>query len=353
MRTTIYLHNGDAKTGTSFIQNFLDVNRARLFSEHQCLYPNFNADNINEGRCHNHAPYYNTIKHNQKKFINDLEKLESFIQRHEIDKVILSNEAWFLQKEDIEVFTKILESFEYFELKTISYLRRVDLWFESAWKQWGLKQYKSCEEFSELPLIQDRYKGILNYLEQWAEAIGQENVIVRPYEKQQLPKGLVQDFMTVLGINYDSYVWNKTENTNLSSNTGFHRDVLEMLHYCQDLFTDIHDNHLFDLFSNLLTEEFQKEPFKEYALISPQRRLDIINNNLPYEKQIAEKFMGRENGTIFYDPLPDPNEPWQLYEGLDLKKVIPIIIKMIDQNNQLIMNNKRIIALIHNRSVDN
>jgi len=344
--TTLIIHNGDAKTGTSYIQNFLDVNRSILFSEHQTLYPNFNAEDLSKGRCHNHALWYNRVKQNPQQFADDLNKLSKFVQSNDVKNVIISNEAWFLQKADIEVLLNLSKGPEPFQLKTISYLRRVDFWFESAWKQWGIKQFDSCDEFSELPLIQERFKGILNHLEDWAQALGYENVIVRPYEKQQLTHGLVHDFITALGMDHDATQWNPTEATNLAANTGFNRDVLEMLHYCRNLFTDIHDNRLFDLFSDLLTENFQKKPFEDYALVSPQQRLNMINNNLPYEKQIAEKFMGRENGTVFHDPLPNPNEPWQPYEGLTLEKALPILVTMIDSNNQKQLENRRLLSQI-------
>lgn len=242
-----------------------------------------------------------------------------------------------------------MDNFEVFELKTISYLRRVDLWFESAWKQWGLKQNISCEEFSEFFLIQERYKGILSHLNQWAEIIGIENVIVRPNEKQQLPNGLLHDFFNVIGINYDAHSWNEPEDKILATNRGFNRDVLEMLHYCQNLFKDVHDNHLFDLFSELLTEEFQKKPFEDYALLSPQRRLEIINKNFPYEQQIAKIFMERESGRVFLDQLPNIEQPWQPYEGLTLENAIPIIITMINSNNRIQRENQRKLNLINKK----
>ena len=165
-----------------------------------------------------------------------------------------------------------------------------------------------------------------------------KNIIIRPYEKIQLPKGLINDFVNSIGLDFEAHIWNNTENKNFASNTGFNRDILEILHYYQDLFSEVHDNHLFDLFSTLLYKEFHKIPFEDYALLSPQMRFDVVKKNLPYEKQIAEKYMGQTGEGIFYDPLPDSKEPWKPYEGLDLKKVIPIIINMIDENNKLIMD---------------
>jgi len=40
------------------------------------------------------------------------------------------------------------------------------------------------------------------------------------------------------------------------------------------------------------------------------------------------------------DPLPDPSEPWQPYEGLTLEKAIPIVVKMIEEQHRLIRENE-------------
>jgi len=348
---SIYLHTGDSKTGTSLIQNFLDVNRKKLFTDYQCLYPNFGEENFIEGRCHNHAPWYQEVENNHEKFINDIQSMANFAQYNGIEKIILSNEAWFLQKKDIDLLKNFKDIFRGHKLYTVSYLRRADSWFESAWKQWGLKNFTSIEEYSKSSVITDRYKKTLHHLEDWEQLIGKENIIVRPYEKGQLPEGLLSDFLSIVGIDYLSHEWEPIEPTNLALNMGFNRDVLEMIYYCKDLFTGTHDNHIFDLFYNLLGEKFQKKPFEGYSLLSPQKKLALIQENQPYEEIIAQKFMGRQDGRIFYDPLPNPDDPWQPYEGLDLEKAIPIIINMIDQVYQLTLQNKSLLDQ-QNKDID-
>lgn len=343
---TIYLHTGDSKTGTSLIQNFLDVNRVRLFTEHNCLYPNFGVEDFVEGRCHNHAPWYQEVEKDHERFLQDIQSLEKFARYNNVEKIIFSNEAWFMQEKDIELLQKIKDIFGNHRLVTISYLRRVDSWFESAWKQWGLKNFESIDEYAKSSVIKDRYKKTLIHLEKWEEIIGIENVIVRPYEKNQLPNGLLQDFLSTVGIDYLAYDWEPIEPTNLALNLGFNRDVLEMTYYCKDLFTGTHDNHVFDLFFNLLGEKFQKKPFEEYALLSPQQKFALIQDNQPYEKEIARKFMNREDGQIFYDSIPDPDEPWEPYKGLELKDAVPIIVKMLDQIYQLTLENKNRLDLL-------
>jgi hypothetical protein len=173
-------------------------------------------------------------------------------------------------------------------------------------------------------------------LDQWAALIGSENIIIRPYEKQQLTNGIIADFLSSVGIDPKSNEWEPTESKNIATNAGFNQDVLDILHLCQGLFADIHDNHLFDLFSSLLGDDYMKPPFQSYSILSPQIGYELCQNNLGYEKAIAEEYMNSENNKIFQDPLPDRNEPWHQRETMRFEQAIPILIKLIEGNNRLI-----------------
>lgn len=339
MALTIYFHIGESKTGTSYIQNFLDVNRENLFVDYSCLYPNLLLENMNLGRFHNHAQWYSSLKYNEQKLTNAIERIIEFAENHSIQKIILSNEGWLLDNLGTGVLERSIPKRNDLKLKAICYLRRIDYWIESAWKQWGLKTNKSFNEYIVKPEFYNRYKHILIRLDKWSDFIGKDNLIVRPYEKQQLKNGLVSDFLHCVGIDYEPNQWHNTENINIANNAGFNRDVLEILNYCHGLFENEHDNQLFEMFSILLSDKFQKKPFESYSLMTPKQRIDVINNNLPYEQEIATKYMGRKDGKIFYDPLPDPEETSQIYEGLTLEKSIPIIIKMINANHRNIKRN--------------
>jgi len=331
---TLYLHIGQNKTGTSAIQKFLDINRLKLFKEFGCLYPNFFANDYLLGVCNNHTSWYKSVKDNREKFINDLNNLIGFAIKNDISKIVLSSEAWFLRNEVIRNFEYLIERFNFVKIKPICYLRRIDLWIESAWKQWGLKEYDSFEDFYDQPRYYQIYQNALEHLNIWGEIIPIKNIIVRPYEKQQLAGGLLNDFLKIIGIDYESNNWNQIKNDNLSVNRGFNRDVLEILHYCRELYTNVHDNRYFDLFSDLLGDDFQKKPFEPYELLSPQQRWKLYSKNFPFEQEIAEKYMERKDRKIFYDSLPDPDDSWEPYEGLTLEKAIPIIIKLINENNR-------------------
>jgi len=164
----------------------------------------------------------------------------------------------------------------------------------------GIKEFATIDEFIALPGNGERFRILLSSLELWESCIGKQSITVRAYEKQQLPKGLAADFLSCVGIDFDSYEWEENERTNLALNYGFNRDVLEMLHLSRGLVSFKSDNHLFDLFSELLGDEFQKKPFESLNLLPPAQRLKVIQKNRPFEEEIARKYMGRGDGRIFW-----------------------------------------------------
>jgi hypothetical protein len=346
-KITLYLHIGDTKTGSSLIQNFLDVNRTNLIKYHNCLYPNLYSEDMASGRCHNHGEWYKSVKENTEKTIADeLLHIIAYARSRSLSSVVLSFEEWLFLDDFMTFFKEAYQTKNMFQPKIIVFIRRTDLWCESAWKQWGLKTATSIEEFIKDPIIEFRLKYTLRYLDKWADIVGLDNILIKPYEKQQLGKGLIEEFLSLIGISYESHKWNNTEEINLATNSGFNRDVLEILHHCQGLFSDVHDNNLFDLFSILLDNHFIKQPFESYAFLSPSERIRIHELNLPYEKKIASKFLRRENGKVFYDPIPNAEQPWAPYSGLTLEKVIPIFVKMVYETNNRIDN---IIKLINDK----
>ena len=324
---TLYIHLGQDKTGTSAIQSFLDINRITLFSQFGCLYPNFEEADRISGVCNNHVRWYREVVNDEDRLLSDFNRTLEFCSKYHINKIIISNEGFFL-KDDIINTSKILsENNLPIKIKPICYLRRIDHWVESAWKQWGIKQYDHFDEFVGQPEHFQVFNQALKHFKKWTEIIDKSNIHIRPYEKQQLEFGLLHDFLSIVGIDHKANKWQEGKR---DLNIGYNRDVVALLHLCRNLFVDVHDNHLFHVFTDLLGDDFSKKPFESYNLLSPRKRLELINHNLPYEKEIAMKFMGREDGRIFFEPLPDANEAWEPYQGLTMDKAIPIIIKLIE-----------------------
>lgn len=336
MLTKLFLHIGQNKTGTSYIQNFLDINRQKLYEEHHYLYPNLNSENYSKGRYHNHAGWLSEIKYQKQQFIKEIEELSRYSIRNSVEAIILSSEGWLLDDSAVELFNQIT-SREYFS-KTIiiCYLRRIDSWLESAWKQWGLKTHDNFEDYYNEERFHRQFKTILDKLNSWEKIVDLDHIQVRPYEKCQLENGLLNDFLNCIGLSDTSNNWKDTDKSNIATNYGFNRNVLEMLHLCQSLYDGKHDNRYFDFFAKLLDEQFQKQPFDAYDLLSPTQRICLINNNLPYEKQIAEKFLKRKSGRLFFEPIQKQELEWHSYQGLQLENVIPILVNLLYENNRLI-----------------
>ena len=350
---SIFLHIGDAKTGTSYIQNFLDVNRQSLYKNHHILYPNMVSKDYVTGRYHNHALWINELKDNPQTFIKELADITRFTKDRSTQGVLLSNEGWLFNNQSIELCKYLVSEKWFTNIKIICYLRRIDHWLESAWKQWGLKEHKDFDEYYQQPRFHKRFKIILTKLAKWEKFVGRENIILRPYEKIQLPNGIIDDFLQCLGIDYQKHQWNRTEDNNLATNLGFNQDVLDILHHCRPLYSDIHDNRFFQLFSDSLGDKFQKEPFESYGFLSPAQRVEIIENNRPFEQEIAQRYMGRKSEGIFLEPLPDQSTSWQPYEGISLEAALPVLVKLIYENNQKISGLKQQITYLEKWKMGN
>lgn len=328
----LFIHIGQYKTGTSIIQNFLDVNRSNLFSNHKLLYPNFDENNLVDGRCQKHYDWYQSVRTNDKKFIRDLMRVKKFGRANNINKIVLSSEDWFTQLEIIDQINSLKKYWNDLQIKVIFYLRRIDSYIESAWKQYGLKVYDDIDEFYHQPFYLNLYKYSFELLGKWERVIGNENILFRPYEKTQLPNGLISDFLMNIGIEYESSEWIEPENSNQARNYGFNRDVLEILHLSREILPGVNSTHMFDLFSDLLGEKFQKAPFEPYLLLSPNQRSEILAKNNEYEGELAKKYLKREDKKVFYESYLQENEDWQPYDGLTIEKIIPIFVKMIDES---------------------
>jgi hypothetical protein len=342
MEIQLYFHIGDSKTGTSLIQNFLNINRGMLIKEHRCLYPNISNVSYTRGRCHNHCAWFHKYIDKPEVLGSDLDKLLRFSRQKKIQKVVMSCEGWSTQSPKLaDVVANVLEKHQDVSVHPVLYVRRPDLWVESAWKQWGLKTDQTLESYTENHLKNPRYVILLRSLKAWGTVTRHENITVRPYEKGQLVEGLINDFLRVIGIDPSGSHWNEPEDTNMARNTGFNPDVVEVLHLCRGLVINMHDNQLNNLFFNLLGETYQKQPYESYHALPPATRLKIIQENKAEMREIARNYMGREDGTIFFEPMPSEDEDWRPYEGLTLEKFVPIVIKMIATQQKRIENQKK------------
>ena len=324
MTQSLYLHIGTGKTGTTTIQSFLSSNRECLVRDYSCLYPNTHdgPERYGSGSCRNHVDFFKRA--DEGNIASDIENIIRYSQKRGLDKIVFSWEGLF----DRPRFAKLCADAIFSNEKTtpviLLYIRRQDQWLESAWKQWYMKdkKYRDFNHFIDTYHIDWRAN-----LDAWTSAFGREHIMVQPYERAQLQDGLIQDFLAKLGIDYTSGRWNKQEEVDY--NVGFDRDILEILHLNKGFYQDVNDSRLTNMFARYLPSHFKKKAFESYSLLSPRMRHDIMEKHSPFNEYIAREFLGRKEGRLFFEPLPDIDEPWRPYEGITIEKCAPIFTQML------------------------
>ncbi|WP_166372406.1 hypothetical protein [Psychromonas sp. SA13A] len=196
---TIYIHIGDAKTGSSTIQRFLTINREYNLG--------LGVDYVNvgllasEGIAQHKLAF--SINNDTKRYHKEKNQLYGSLTRHIINsksnKYIISSEG-FCSLRTIEEIKDLKEQLpNNVEIKIIAYLRCADKWIES-WYSQVVKNFPFTQaKFSDfLKRNQDpAYNVILKY----AQVFGNQNVIVRAFDKRSFyQNSLIDDVCKIIGI---------------------------------------------------------------------------------------------------------------------------------------------------------
>jgi hypothetical protein len=325
----IYIHAGIEKTGTSAIQAFLNFNRENLLRDHSCLYPDLRSMILHRGHnCHNHCR--SISRKDKDTIIHDMERTIAFCRQKRISRIIISCESFFSRP---DISERIMEHFRNetdLSFRIIVFFRRQDYFFEASWKQWGSKdiRYKTIYEFIENFMEKPTTRWLDN-LKRYESIYGKQNIIIHPYEREQLAEGLIPVFLSMAGIDFNGTRWITPPDSNLNRNDGFSRDILEILTLNKPFNKDIHDVALADFFYSVLPEDYKKKPYERYNFFSPSDRIRILEKYADMNRTIAHDYLGRDDGMLFYEPWPDPGKPWESYEGLTIEKIVPVFSLML------------------------
>ncbi len=322
---TLYLHIGSVKTGSTAIQHFLAQNFSSLL-EFGVLYPNFDGRDVSTPTP---PDYWLGRYFNDYDDTNDRELFDRCIQhckKNSLHSVVISDEAFLVNWRDrIGQLAGKLDA----KIKIICYVRRQDHYLESIWTQWGHKFFSANELLDSIGKeewgawdVMNLYKAITP----WAKNFGKENIIIRPYEKEQLPDGILPDFLKILGV-----VWleNLSLNVNANLNFGFSRDVLEFLYLNKGLYGNIEDRRLYSMLDIVLDDNFKKKPFDSYGILSPKDRIALLERYELSNQLLAKEYLNREDGHLFYESWPSPDDNWEPYNGLNIETLTPILTKII------------------------
>jgi hypothetical protein len=343
MEKTIFIHVGPPKTGNTSIHRFLSANR-KILKEDGYLYPGngiAHHDMASEFRRLTLTDFRNNRDLAINKYLDE-------INTSDFDKIILSSEHFegLMRRNSLKKEIRALKEFlvPKFQVKIIFYVRRQDEIIESIYNESvrniDMRSDKSFSEFIKITteskpddsLKTENISSFLNYyapLTEWSDVFGKENIIVRCYEQEQLPKGIYHDFLDAIGLSLDGRY--RTPENRMRESLSW--DLIEIMRICNTQFKEDINFHKF------LIKSFKKIKIgnndKKQHLLSPQQRRDFIAFFDKSNAKIAREFLGRSDGRLFYAPLPDLQEPWEPYTGLTVEKIVPIFTQMLfNMDNQ-------------------
>lgn len=303
----LFLHIGTNKTGTSAMQRFFNHNRDALKS-HGLLYPAVGC----AGDAHYGISDLLGFVHRKPTAVDvsapplqtALWHLGQELERSACNQVLISSENFVIPR----AIAPVRELFRDFDVRVVVYLRRHDGWWESAYNQavkmvaeppWG----RGFERFLRFQRMRNpQYGNYRQLLGRWAEVFGAERLIVRPYEQQQNQPNVVVDLLQAMGRGDIARQMDiRPEHVNAS----LHGETVHLIDAFQRARIDP------ELRRRLIDHAMATAPSGvAQSLVEPGLRRRLVEENMKDYAFIARNYLGRKNGRLFLDPLPDPDEPW-------------------------------------------
>ncbi|MEQ8757964.1 MAG: hypothetical protein RID09_31210 [Coleofasciculus sp. G1-WW12-02] len=294
--TTVYLHIGTHKTGTSAIQKLLLNNREQLLSKGLFL-------PLSKGSHHKLIQKND----NDKDYGLNAEKWEALLQEirsQESNNIVISSEDFF--RLDSGLIPKLKDYLSNYETKIIVYLRRQDNYLISLYCQ-AVKTAHHWDSLNQHILDNKYYADYYQRLEPWKQAFGKENLIVRVYEKDQLSNGLFNDFLKSIHINSDGLDLKKAQSINISptlrtikvirflsgiaiGQMSISKKKMTGLYYTY-LIPDTNLSRLIASLPNFLLSN---------ELMTTQERIDLLKEFEESNRKVAQEYLGRPDGQLFY-----------------------------------------------------
>lgn len=303
-----------SKAGSTSIQSMFYYNKD-YFRKQGIYYP-FTGKVISH---HDIPAHYIHLSHMEgKRTGNFIELLRKEINTVKPDKCLLSSEHFYHVLGKKEVAEVIKSIFKDYEIKIILYIRRADKRLPSLYKQqvMALRYREMNKNYG--------YTNHIKKLSDIKEVFGLNNsdVIIRPFEKQQFyKKNLLKDILNILGVGDPDNISEKIQPVNVRTNINL--DIIEyarQMSFCVNILEPSGLTAWKEAFSGY---PCPKE-HEDISLFGSYKNLeDIMNHHAPIYEQIAREYLNREDGEMFYEPLPD-KEHFADYPGLTIEKIARI-----------------------------
>ncbi len=335
--STLYLHIGTPKTGTSAIQYFMANNR-KLLKSAGYSYPDLGMSfpGIGEDRNAHFLIYKiydkeknNLVEKEDELVTKGLDKISEIAKT--VPNIVISDEGIWHGAQKKEKFWENLKrqlNERGIDLKIVVYLRRQDLFINSFWAQ----QVKETSTISFDKFISggSYKKFILDYyshLNNIADVAGKTNIIVRVYEKQT---SIIPDFLDSIHLKFtDEY--HNPDIINNTSITGVCLEVKRLLNKMPEYKEK--KSFIVPLLKDVQTEMIQDTGFQKPHYFSQEQQLQFLKQYEEGNSAIAREYINREDGVLFKDSIEvNDNSKINTYSTEELIAVCGKIIALQQQN---------------------
>lgn len=302
---TLYLHIGMNKAGSSAIQSYFHSNRKRLEAR-GLLWPETGLGGRDRGAgCHfalsdslGFGPSTRTGM-NENDLLEMRDQLIAEIEASAPKSVVMSSEFFVLNRD----MSRVRRFFEGFDVKVVLFLRRHDHWWASLFAQaikttsnppWN-RSFKGFYDFQTTKKRQHLCFG--PFVQLWAGAFGQENVLVCPYEDEQLKPDLLRHFLALVGR---PEVGDAVPPSGQRINEALSPRSLSLIDLIQRANID-------QTTKNSIVEQVIKEDKLDRgatSIVPPKMRHQLIEENLNDYEYIAREFLNRPDAQLFYELYP-------------------------------------------------
>ena len=149
---------------------------------------------------------------------------------------------------------------------------------------------------------------------------GKENILVRKYDRDSLPKksSLLEDFSNTIGLDENCLTKNKVT---LTPNRGYSRDSLEIAKLCNPHLNNEERRFL----RRMLQKTSSKNPFEGYSFWDQTGREQFLSQYTESNHLVAENYFPNLPTALFTPPKKDSNT--RHYKGLSLETAVLTLTK--------------------------
>lgn len=355
---TVYLSIGTPKTGTTAVQTFLRENEGLLNKQGYC-YPDFTSEFGKGNRYKNRNGHFlifnegNVFQFDEAAVqAKAFQILEDLAKRYE--NIILSDEEiWKIGTRRENFWQKTVGDFQKIgcELKVIVYLRRQDLFIQSLWNQnvksrfvmrtESFEEYRTTDAFLNYPL--DYFKHLSNI----AEAVGKENLIVRPYESGQFEgeeHSVFSDFMRCIGLTLSEDYTRET----VKHNMGLRDNFIEIKRILNGIPEYAAMNDFMNDAVRTASDHIARENLHpDTSMFTYEQQVEFLEKYGESNRKTAETFLGRPDGRLFYEPVKEL-PVWKVDPDVMYRDIILLFTEVLCQQQQEIIKLKDHYNKVHN-----